>query len=208
MSKIKYVAFDLGGVIMTINQSQAVRHFESIGLKDAAKYLDPYTQQGIFGDLEAGKISAEEFRQGISEIIGRNVTLDQCQYAWLGYRGALPKRNLDLLLRLRNNGYRVLLLSNTNPFMMGWARSDKFSPDHHDLDYYFNSLYLSFECKMMKPSAEFFKYVLAREETTADKMLFVDDSPRNTEAASALGIRTFCPTNGSDWTGKIFDYLE
>lgn len=207
MNKIKYIAFDLGGVIMTINQSQAIRHFESIGLKDAATYLDPYTQQGIFGDLELGKITTEEFRQGLSDIIGRKITLDQCQYAWLGYRGALPKRNLDLLLRLRNNGYRILLLSNTNPFMMEWARSEKFSSDHQPLDYYFNSMYLSYECKMMKPSVDFFRYVLSQEEATADRVLFVDDSQRNIEAASVLGIHTFCPINGSDWTLDIYKYL-
>jgi putative hydrolase of the HAD superfamily len=207
MNKIKYIAFDLGGVIMTINQAQAARHFESIGLKDAATYLNAYTQEGIFGDLELGKITAEEFRQGLSDIIGRNITLKQCQYAWLGYRGALPVRNLDLLLRLRSNGYRVLLLSNTNPFMMEWARSDKFSPANHPLDYYFNSIYLSYECKMMKPSADFFKYVLEKEETTSDRMLFVDDGQHNVEAAAALGINTFCPTNGSDWTERIYEYL-
>lgn len=207
MNKIKYIAFDLGGVIMTLNQGQAIRHFESIGLKDAASYLNAYTQQGIFGDLELGKITAEEFRQGLSDIIGRNITQEQCMYGWLGYRGALPMRNLNLLLHLRNIGYRVLLLSNTNPFMMEWAKSDKFSPDHHPIDFYFNSMYLSYECKMMKPSADFFKHVLEQEGITADRMLFVDDGQHNVEAAAALGINTFCPINGSDWTEKIYEYL-
>lgn len=207
MNRIKYVAFDLGGVVMTINRSQAIRHFESIGLKDAKKYLDEYAQQGIFGDLESGKISDEEFRQGLSSIVGRNVTMEQCKYAWLGYRGALPKRNLDMLLYLRNNGYRTLLLSNTNPFMMEWARGDNFSPDHHPLDYYFNSMYLSYELKMMKPSVEFFKHVLTQEEADADRILFVDDSQKNIDAASQLGIHTYCPVNGTDWTERILKLL-
>lgn len=207
MEKIKLIAFDLGGVIMTLNQGQAIRHFESIGLKDAATYLDAYTQQGIFGDLELGKITAEEFRQGLSDIIGRNVTYEQCEYAWLGYRGALPVRNLQLLLRLRSNAYRVILLSNTNPFMMGWARSEKFGPDRHPIDYYFDAMYLSYECKMMKPSAEFFNYVLEQENATPGQMLFVDDGQRNVDAAAALGIKTFCPINGEDWTGKINQFI-
>lgn len=52
---IKNIVFDLGGVIMTIDQSEAVRRFRSLGLEDAEKRLDPYTQSGIFGDLEEGK---------------------------------------------------------------------------------------------------------------------------------------------------------
>ena len=59
---IRCILFDLGGVVITIDQDQAVKRFKEIGLKDAEKRLDPYTQSGIFGDLEAGAISAEQFR--------------------------------------------------------------------------------------------------------------------------------------------------
>ena len=41
---IKTVIFDLGGVIITLDQSQAVRRFEKLGLNDAAMRLDAYTQ--------------------------------------------------------------------------------------------------------------------------------------------------------------------
>ena len=41
MNKITTILFDLGGVIMTIDQSEAVRRFTEIGLKDACKQLDP-----------------------------------------------------------------------------------------------------------------------------------------------------------------------
>ena len=41
---IKNIVFDLGGVIMTIDQSQAVRRFKELGLEDAEQRLDPYTQ--------------------------------------------------------------------------------------------------------------------------------------------------------------------
>ena len=59
--KIKNIMFDLGGVIMTIDQPSAVKRFKEIGLEDAERRLDPYTQSGIFGDLEEGKITADEF---------------------------------------------------------------------------------------------------------------------------------------------------
>ena len=58
--KIKNIMFDLGGVIMTIDQPSAVKRFKEIGLEDADRRLDPYTQSGIFGDLEEGKISGLE----------------------------------------------------------------------------------------------------------------------------------------------------
>jgi putative hydrolase of the HAD superfamily len=122
--EIKTVIFDLGGVIITLDQSQAIRRFKELGLADAEQRLDPYLQSGIFGDLEGGKITAEDFRRELSILVGHEVTVEQCEYAWQGYSKALPQRNLDALKRLHEEGYRVLLLSNTNPYMMAWAESD------------------------------------------------------------------------------------
>ena len=59
---IKNIVFDLGGVIMTLDPAEALRRFKALGLSDAERYLDAYTQSGIFGNLEEGKITAEDFR--------------------------------------------------------------------------------------------------------------------------------------------------
>ena len=66
---IKNIVFDLGGVIMTIDQSEAVRRFKALGLEDAEARLDPYTQSGIFGELEEGKITAEDFRRELGALV-------------------------------------------------------------------------------------------------------------------------------------------
>ena len=55
MGRIKNIIFDFGGVVITIDQPQAVRRFQQIGLKDADKKLDAYTQFGLFGELESGE---------------------------------------------------------------------------------------------------------------------------------------------------------
>lgn len=206
--EIKTVLFDLGGVIITLDQSQAIRRFEELGVPDAAQCLDPYRQSGIFGQLEEGLISAEDFRRELSKLVGYEVTTDQCEYAWQGYAKALPQRNLDALRRLHEEGYRVLLLSNTNPFMMAWAESEHFYGHGHPVSYYFDACYLSYQMKMMKPSELIFREVLRREKTFASQVLFVDDGPRNVMVASQLGMRTYCPENGADWTEKIYDYLK
>lgn len=208
MKKIKNILFDLGGVIMTIDQNQAVARFRELGLADAAERLDPYTQGGIFGDLERGTIDAETFCHELSEMVGRNLTLEQCEYAWRGYCREVPQRNLDTLVRLRHEGYRLVLLSNTNPFMMNWAMSDKFDENDHPLSYYMDACYLSYKCKVMKPDKMFFRKVIQAERLACDETLFVDDGPYNVAAASELGIKTFCPKNGEDWTREIDNCLN
>jgi len=204
---INTVLFDLGGVIITLDPEQAVSRFEQLGLADARQRLDSYTQSGIFGDLEHGLITAEQFRSALSDMVGRDVTHEECAYAWQGYAKVVPQRNLEALVRLRQEGYRVLLLSNTNPYMMEWAESSRFDGQGHPVSYYFDHCYLSYQMKMMKPSETIFREVLRREKTFASEVLFVDDGARNVMVASQLGMRTFCPENGADWTGEINQFL-
>lgn len=202
------IAFDLGGVVIALSYENAIRRFEEIGLTDARQHLDAFHQHGIFGDLESGRISAEVFREELSKIIGRQLTMDECFYAWHGYVESVPQRNLDMLLRLRQQGYNVCLLSNTNPFMMQWAYSPAFDGGHHPIGYYFDRLYLSYECKVMKPSPEIFRMMLEGQQATADETLFIDDSPNNCAAAEALGIHTLCPHNNEDWIPALKAYLK
>ena len=205
---IKNIVFDLGGVIMTLAPAEALRRFKALGLSDAERYLDSYTQSGIFGNLEEGKITAEDFRSKLSSLTGHELTFDECKHAWLGYRKDVPQRNLDLLKELRAKGYRLILLSNTNPFMMDWALSCEFDGKGSSLNDYFDALYLSYRLGIMKPAPDFFRQVLDNENILPEETLFVDDGPRNVEAAGKLGFMTMCPDNGSDWTGELRSLLH
>lgn len=205
---IKNIVFDLGGVIVTLDPAEALRRFKALGLSDAERYLDSYTQSGIFGNLEEGKITAEDFRSKLSSLTGHELTFDECKHAWLGYRKDVPQRNLDLLKELRTKGYRLILLSNTNPFMMDWALSCEFDGKGSSLNDYFDALYLSYRLGIMKPAPDFFRQVLDNENILPEETLFVDDGPRNVEAAGKLGFMTMCPDNGSDWTGELRSLLH
>lgn len=196
---IKNIVFDLGGVIFKIDKHQAIRRFNEVGFSDAASYLDAFAQVGIFGDLESGKITAEQFRDKLSELAGQQLTLDDCAYGWQGYMVELPQRNLDKLIELRKRGFRLSLLSNTNPFMMQWARSSAFDGRGHGLDYYFDALYLSYEMRVMKPEKRIFEMMLAGENAVPGETVFIDDSAHNCEVAASLGIHVLQPDNGGDW---------
>lgn len=199
-----HVVFDLGGVVFRLDKMIAIERFKEIGVARVEEYLDDYAQKGIFGELEEGLISAEQYREQLSRIVGKELTMAQLEYAWTGYAAELYQRNFDALLRLRREGFPVALLSNTNPFMMKWARSNAFDGHGHSLDYYFDRLYLSYEMRMMKPSPEIFKAMIEGEQTTPNNILFIDDSARNCEASAALGIQTLNPDNGGDWRPAVF----
>lgn len=208
MKRIENIIFDLGGVIMTIDQPSAVERFKEIGLKDASERLDPYTQSGIFGDLEEGKITADEFMAELSSLVGRKLSFEECKYAWRGYTKEVPARNIKALDKLREDGYRLILLSNTNPFMMDWGMSDDFSGDGRPVSSFFDSMYLSYKLKMMKPDSRIFNKIIETDCINPAETLFVDDGPRNVAVAAQLGFKTFCPENGSDWTAELYERLK
>lgn len=204
---IDTIVFDLGGVIITIRHDRAVERFRQLGIPDPERQLDPYTQGGCFGALEQGLISPEDFRQEMCRQTGRDVTSDECAHAWMGYMGDVPTAKLDCLLELRRRGYRLILLSNTNPFIAEWAESPAFDGRGNGLGSYFDLSFKSFEVGFMKPDSRFFEYVERQSGLNPANTLFLDDGPRNVAAAAQRGWHTMQPSNGSDWTGELMRRL-
>jgi len=207
-SKFTTIVFDLGGVVFRLEKQQAIDHFKEIGFEQVEDYLDDYEQKDFFGDLESGIVDAEQFRARLSELSHRPITLEQCEYAWTGYIKEKFDRNFEAFKLLREAGYRLCLLSNTNPFMMHYVRSDRFDGHGHGIGYYMDALYLSYEMRVMKPSSRIFEMMLERENVDPSKVLFLDDSARNCAAANALGIATYQPVNGEDWAPALAQLLR
>lgn len=204
---ITNVVFDFGGVIAPANLGIVVDRFKALGFKTIEKYLNMVRQEGFFGDFETGLISEEEFRVLVSKETGREVSMDECRNAYMGFFSGVPERNIELFRRLRTEGYRLSLLSNTNPFIMEWAFSKDFDGHGHSLDEYLDSFYLSYEMKVMKPDEKIFRMMLDAEHVSPSQVLFIDDGPKNVEAARKIGINAIQATNGEDWTGDLLRLL-
>ena len=206
--KIKTIIYDYGGVIMTSAQEEAVRRFSEIGIVTDMMPLDKYNQQGVFLALEDGSITADEFRDELNRRCGRNNTHDDYRWACLGYVGEIPKRNLQLFRLHRQKGYRQLLLSNTNPYMMSWAMSPDFDGEGRALCDYLDACYCSYELRMLKPNPAIFQFVIDHENITPETTIFVDDNESNIRVARDMGFHTLQPVNGVDWTTDLLHQLD
>ena len=45
------------------------------------------------------------------------------------------------------------------------------------------------------------------QQSLSEETVFVDDGPRNIEAAAAMGMHTLCPQNNEDWRAMLNDVL-
>lgn len=199
---IDTVIFDLGGVIVNIDRDCSVKAFQALGLKDAGTYLDPYHQSGIFLELEDGRLDADEFCERLGQLCGRPVSFLQAQEAWMGFISGVPGERLAYVESLRKD-YQVCLLSNTNPFIMEWARSARFTPQGRALDVFFDQLFISYQMKCVKPHRQIFLQVLDTLGAKPEHILFVDDGPANIETAKDMGFLTLMPVNGTNWIPDV-----
>lgn len=205
---IKNLVFDFGGVFCKLELQRCVNAFEALGFNNVSEFMGTVMQKGFFGDLEAGGITDENFRRGVSKQAGREVSWDECQNAWKAFVVEVGQANLNQLLKLKSEGYNLALLSNTNSFMASWFRSKEL--DGHGISHYIprEHQYLSFEQKCMKPGKEVFEKMLKGEGFTPEETLFIDDGEANLKTARELGMKTFMPSNGEHWGERLAKLLK
>lgn len=199
---IKNLIFDFGGVFCRADLDSCIAAFKALGFSDVEDYLNRYAQKGMFGDLEAGKITDREFLEYVRRHTGREVTYEECRNAWLSFIAGLCEENVAQIPALKDKGYRVALLSNTNPFVASWIRNEILGIG---LDSYIGRRhqYLSYEMKCMKPAKEIFERLLAAEGFIPEETLFIDDSEANLQSARSLGIRTFLVNDVEAWSERL-----
>ena len=195
---IKNIVFDLGGVIIDLDHERAISRFKEVGVADIEDMLDPYKQKGIFLELEEGRADAEEFRQKLSKHCGKEFTAEEIRYGWFGFIVGLPQYKLDYITELRKS-YNVYLLSNTNPIIMDWARTNNFSEKGCAIIDYFDSIYASYEMGVTKPNPLIFQRMIEHSGMTPSETLFVDDGTQNIIEGKKLGFHTYQPENKEDW---------
>jgi len=201
---VKNIVFDLGGVIITLERDEAVNRFKEAGLKNAEDLLNEYHQRGIFLELEEGKLSKEEFYEAVRKEAGTFISDEAIDYGWMGFLKELPEYKLRMLEELRKKGYRLYLLSNTNPVIMSWAFTPAFSPQSKSIDEFFDKLYLSYQIGYTKPHPEIYQFMFNDSGMIPSETLFIDDGIANVEMGKKLGMKTYLATNGEDFS-YLFD---
>lgn len=187
----------MGGVIFRQNTEEAFRRFREAGI-NPDEYMGAYGQRGFFLDVETGDIDDAEFCRQMSAVIGREISWQEAQHCWLGFKADVPVERLHTLLKLKTK-YHLCLLSNTNPFIMANMHSAAFSTDRHPIDDYFHTLFCSYEMHAYKPHVDIFLQALAIDQMLPEECIFLDDSLKNIEAAQDVGIYGLHVTTNSDW---------
>lgn len=203
LNGIKNLLFDFGGVIIGINKENAIKRFKEIGIENIEDYLGEFRQKGIFLEIEEGKITRQQFYDQFRKLAGKDISDSDIDSGWLAFLSDIPTYKLQLLKELRKK-YKVYLLSNTNPIIMEWAHSHKFSETGEVLSDFFDKVFLSYQIGHAKPEKESFEAVIEGTGLNPSETLFLDDGQSNLDEAAKLGFKTYLVNQDEDLR-KVFN---
>jgi len=194
MTKITTIIFDLGGVILNLDQDRTLRAFKRLGVD----LEDINEMSTIFSDFEVGKINANDFRQAIMTHLKGNATENEIDAAWNAMLLDLPTERLTYLKFLRKN-FNVHLLSNTNSIHID-AFNKYLLDEHPNIDWYaqFDKVYYSYEIGLRKPNKDIYEFVLQENKLKPHECLFIDDLKANLNGAGHVGMHTIWAKNPLD----------
>lgn len=213
-SNKKLLLFDFGCILVGLSKQRCIDALNKIGCGRIAYYVDECRQEDLFHDLEVGG-SIEAFcnearrQSSYTDEMGKKVaceaTDEEICWAWNELLTGVPVEKLRMIRQLKESGYHIAVLSNTN--QIHWEKSvkDFFTIDGLTVEDYFDEVFLSCDLAMVKPDAGIYEEVLRRlgvdinDKEAVSRILFIDDSEKNTNAASKIGISTLHDPKGTEW---------
>lgn len=187
---IQNIIFDFGGVVLNIDYQLTIDAFKEIGMDNFEQAYSQAAQIHLFDDLETGKISPDEFRDGLRNVSEKELSDEKINFAWNKIILDLPRRRVDLLKIIKAK-YNTFLLSNTNIIHYDIYIKDLQKYGYKSFNDIFKKAYFSFEMGMRKPDLEIFEYVINEQKLIPEQTLFFDDSVQHIESAKKLGIMTY-----------------
>ena len=178
------IILDMGNVLLEWNKDKILR-----GVVKAEKdfmILDKAIfQSGLWERLDLGTLSREELVLKVVSMIGSiyQEKVQEVVWNWPSYI-EIYTEVFPLLVRLKEKGHRIFVLSNTSPVFYELLK-DQLSPLNGILD----GFVLSCDIKAIKPDPKMFEEILHKYQLDPVNCIFLDDVKDNTKMAESLGIK-------------------
>lgn len=194
---VKAIVLDLGGVLIDLDYDRSVKAFRDIlGYEKITELLDLCHQKGIYGDMEAGLVTADEFRAAVLKDSRPGCVPEDVDRAMAGLLVGMDPAKVPLLERLSRD-YPLYCLSNNNEISVK-RMHDIYEEVGLDWRRVFRKEFISSRMKMLKPAREIFDAAAAEIGLPPEEILFIDDSQRNVDGARAAGWQAALYRQGTD----------
>jgi putative hydrolase of the HAD superfamily len=191
--RLPHLLFDFGGVIINVDYNRTLEAMRALSRKGSTIEFTQAAQSTLFDDLETGRLTHADFRQGLRRHYDlHHATDEQLDDAWNAMLLDLPLERIEYIRELRREGHQTALLSNTNSIHIAVINEmlrRQYGLQNGIADV-LDRVFYSQEVGLRKPGPEIFQHVLREMNWQAAETLFIEDSIQHIRTAEALGIRT------------------
>ena len=193
------IILDMGNVLLEWNKDKILRGVVKTE-KDYMILDKAIFQSGLWERLDLGTLTREELVLKVISMIGSiyQEKVQEVVWNWPFYIDIYTEV-FPLLVRLKEKGHRIFVLSNTSPVFYELLE-EQLSPLNEILD----GFVLSCDIKAIKPDPKMFEEILHKYELDPVNCIFLDDVKDNTKTAESLGIKAYQVKHRSD----VVDILQ
>jgi glucose-1-phosphatase len=199
--RIQAVIFDLGGVLIrTEDYRPRTMLADAFGMPLAE--LEKIFFDGESGDAaQRGEISASDHWENVR--VALNLRPDELEPArGTFFSGDILDLQLMAYIKNLRPRYQTIALSNA----MSDARTSQINK--WEIGDAFDKIFISAEMGMMKPDPRIYLAVLEQIKLFPAEAVFIDDFPKNVQAAQKLGMRTILYQNREQTQSELDIYLK
>jgi len=206
LNGIRNIIFDLGGVLLNIAPKNTIEAFGNLGMEQLVGDKGLSYDHDIFYLMEQGKITPEEFRNGVRKLLAKEVSDDEIDAAWTAMLLDFPAIRVELVKNLRKD-FKIYLFSNTNAIHVAKYHSNFRKQHGFEVSTLFDKDFYSNEIGYRKPSAESYQEIIRLSGINPEESLFIDDSLQNVESAMASGLKGFWLEPGQTVENLFKNYM-
>ena len=187
------IILDMGNVLLEWNKDKILRGVVKTE-KDYMILDKAIFQSGLWERLDLGTLTREDLILKVVSMIGSiyQEKVQEVVWNWPSYI-EIYTEVFPLLVRLKEKGHRIFVLSNTSPVFYELLE-EQLSPLNEILD----GFVLSCDIKAIKPDRKMFEEILRKYQLDPANCVFLDDIADNTKMAESLGIRAYQVKQRSD----------
>lgn len=173
--------FDIGKVLLDFDFEKSLRRFLPDDAGDMSAVFDELLERK--DDFEAGRIAVEDYVPWAMEKMRFQGSVGEFHQAWQEIFLPIPA-TWDLARRLKREGHRLILFSNTNAIHIPYCMEA-----YTALFNLFDEAVFSFEVGAIKPEREIYQYAIDTYDLDPAKTVYIDDLPANIQTGRDFGFR-------------------
>lgn len=190
-AKIKNIIFDLGGVILDIDENVVYQELGKLGI-NVSELPRSKEFRDIMSKFDTGIYTAPTFRKKMKVLVGQEKMTDQkFDSIWNAMLLDIPRERIEAIEQIKRH-YKIFLMSNTNEIHYDlYIRDLQLRFGYNEFDALFDKSYFSFAEHLEKPDPRFFELILDHQHLVPEETLFIDDTATNIKVAKQLGLKTY-----------------